>query len=75
VEFSRIIGKRKVPGDLPGTISDREIFWMNSMNQYTTCIPKGIFRYRSHEDANVDMDKWIAMAMAKAMIEGRNESR
>ena len=60
VEFSRVIGRRKTGGTTPGTISKEHMAWMDSMNQYKTRIPKGIFRYRSHEEANNDMEKWLS---------------
>ena len=64
MEFSRVIGRRKTSGVSPGTISKEQMEWMDSMNRYKTCIPKGIFRYKSHYEANIDMDKWLAKTMA-----------
>lgn len=31
----------------------------------TSRVPKGIFRYRSHEEANRDWDRWQAQAIAE----------
>lgn len=64
MEFSRVIGRRKSSGVSPGTISKEQMDWMDSMNSYKICIPRGIFRYKSHEEANVDMEKWLAKTMA-----------
>lgn len=66
MEFTRIIGRKKAHGVAPGTISYEAMEWMDSMNKYKTCIPKGIFRYKSHEEANADMEFWLAKTIAKS---------
>ena len=65
MEFSRVIGRRKTLGVTPGTISNDTIKWMDSMNQYKTRVPKGVFRYKSHEEANIDMDYWLSLTLSK----------
>lgn len=65
MEFSRVIGRRKTLGITPGTISNDTIKWMDSMNQYKTRVPKGVFRYKSHEEANSDMDYWLSQTVSK----------
>jgi len=62
-EFSRVIGRRKVLGVSPGTITKEMMDWMDSMNNYKTRIPKGIFRYKNHEEANKAMDEWLVQTM------------
>jgi hypothetical protein len=39
---------------------------MTQMARYRTRVPKGIFIYRSHEEANRDRDRWIVDAMIEA---------
>lgn len=65
MEFSRVIGRRKTLGTTPGTISIDTIKWMDDMNQYKTRVPKGIFRYKSHEEANRDMEYWLSQTLSK----------
>ena len=36
---------------------------MTRMANYLTCAPKGIFRYKSHEEANRDRDRWQTEAI------------
>ena len=39
---------------------------MTRMASYLTCAPKGVFRYKSHEQANLDREKWqLAAIIAK----------
>jgi hypothetical protein len=39
---------------------------MARMARYRTRVPKGVFIYRSHEEANRDRDRWIVDAMIEA---------
>jgi hypothetical protein len=36
---------------------------MSQMAQYRTRAPKGVFVYRSHEEANQDRERWLIDAM------------
>jgi len=36
---------------------------MTQMAQYRTRAPKGVFHYRSHEEANRDRERWLIDAM------------
>ena len=36
---------------------------MTRMAQYRTRVPKGVFFYASHEEANRDWEKWRALGM------------
>jgi hypothetical protein len=36
---------------------------MKRMAQYRTRAPKGVFHYKSHDDANRDRDRWLTEAM------------
>ena len=67
--FIRIIGRRKTGGITPGIISQEHMDWMDSMKKsIKLCVPKGIFRYKSHDEANADMERWLAKTVAKAPV-------
>jgi len=60
----RIIGRRKTGGITPGIISQEHMDWMDSMKKSIKLrVPKGIFRYKSHEEANADMERWLAKTL------------
>ena len=41
--------------------------WLErQMARYRTRVPKGVFIYRSHDEANRDRDRWIVDAMVEA---------
>jgi len=63
--FARIVGRRvpSPPGTLPSKVA-RDA--MTSMARYRTRAPKGVFRYRSHEEANADRDRWLVEAVVEA---------
>ena len=63
-EFSRIIGHRQTPvwGELRAP-SAEERAWVARMAPARTRVPKGIFRYRSMQEANADWERWQADAM------------
>ena len=42
-----------------------EIEWIRAMSNYRTRVPKGVFRYRSHEEANADWERWHAELVAE----------
>ena len=62
--FIRVVGKRRRPtiGE-PPTLEARRI--MDALPRSGVNAPKGVFFYRSHEEANRDWDKWLANAMAE----------
>lgn len=59
---TRVVGRRQPPppGQAPSQ-SARDA--MTQMAQYRTRAPKGIFHYRSHEEANRDRERWLIDAM------------
>jgi predicted RNase H-like HicB family nuclease len=61
----RTIGKKDRPFGLrPPTIEEME--WVESWaKRYVSRVPKGVFRYKSHEEANADWDKWMAQGSFK----------
>ena len=67
--FLRIVGKRQRPrpGVLPSPAARRA---MGEMAAYRTRAPKGIFLYRSHDEANRDRDLWLMDAMAEKQRHG-----
>jgi hypothetical protein len=64
----RVVGRRSPPpaGELP---SERSREAMTQMAQYRTRAPKGVFHYKSHEDANRDRDRWRVEAIVAKQSE------
>lgn len=65
-EFSRTIGNRQPPpaGYLrPPSAEERA--WVAAMARHRTRVPKGVFRYRSHAEANADWERWQAQGIAE----------
>ena len=62
--FSRIIGHRQTPllGPLRAPNAD-ERAWVARMAPAQTRVPKGIFRYRSAQEASADWERWQADAI------------
>lgn len=65
----RVIGHRR-PRDLGefGPPTDQEQAWLSSFAHRRTRVPKGVFRYRTHEEANADWDRWNAEVVAKTVV-------
>jgi hypothetical protein len=66
----RTIGKRRAPNLADRTRAGHgptpeEIEWISSMSQYRTRVPKGVFRYHSHLEANADWERWHADLVAE----------
>jgi len=62
--FIRVVGKRPRPGfGAPPSAEARRA--MTRMAQYLTRAPKGVFIYRSHEEANRDQERWLIEAMVE----------
>ncbi len=63
-EFARIVGRRATPEPgIPPSEAARAA--MTKMAGYRTRVPKGVFVYRSHEEANRDRDRWLVDAMVE----------
>ena len=66
--FLRTVGRRhhaprstrEVPGSPPPEATRRALA---NMARYSTRVPRGVFIYRSHEEANGDWDRWRQQAM------------
>lgn len=57
----REIGKREQrPTGAARAPTREEREWTERMARHPTRIPKGVFRYRSHEEANRDWEEWHA---------------
>ena len=63
--FLRVVGSRKASpiGQGPPRAS-REA--LAQMARYTTRAPKGVFLYRSHDEANADRERWTVDAIVAA---------
>jgi len=61
-EKMRVVGRRSPPpaGPLPNQAA-RDA--MTARAQYRTRARKGVFHYKSHEEANRDRDRWLTEAM------------
>ncbi len=62
----RVVGNKR-PKEM-GTLrppSAEERAWIRSFAKTRTAVPKGIYRYRSHQEANADWDRWNAELVAK----------
>ena len=64
-EFSRIIGHRQT--HLLGALrapSAEERAWVARVAPAQTRVPKGVFRYRSLQEASADWERWQVDAIA-----------
>jgi hypothetical protein len=59
--FRRVVGKR-IQAHGPG-IRSETVRAMTEMARYITRAPKGVFRYQTHEQANLDRERWTIDAM------------
>lgn len=69
-KFLRVVGKRRPPepGQPPPKASRNA---MTAMARYRTRVPKGVFFYASHEEANRDWERWqIETMMANTKVRG-----
>jgi hypothetical protein len=67
--FLRVVGRRSRPplGEPP---SDEAQQAHASLLQYRTRAPKGIFRYRNHEEMEADRLRWTVEAMVERARHG-----
>lgn len=69
-EFQRIIGRRRQRpvGELrPPTEEERA--WVRTMASRRSRVPKGVFRYRTMEEANADWERWHVELVAEIAAE------
>jgi hypothetical protein len=61
----RVVGRRATP--TPGSPPSKSArAAMTRMAAYRTRVPKGVYIYRTHEEANRDRDRWLVDAMVEA---------
>jgi hypothetical protein len=68
----RSVGVRQSP--IPGPIRSptaQERAWVRQMAQRHTRVPKGVFRYRTMEEANADWERWRAELVAETVATSR----
>ena len=64
----RIAGRRRSP--LPGPVrppTPEEREWVRQMASRRTRVPKGVFRYRTMDEANADWERWRAELVAETV--------
>lgn len=63
-EPTRTVGRRRPPalGSLRVPTAE-ERAWVEAMARRRTRVPRGVFRYASHAEANADWDRWQAAAV------------
>lgn len=63
--FARVVGRRRTRaiGEMPDAATRDALA---QMAHYRTRAPKGVFRYRTHEEANADRDRWTIEAVVDA---------
>ena len=69
-EAMRVVGKRKMP--LPGQNGPSEADVLASQEIAMAAprtAPKGVYRYRSHDEANRDAERWAIDAMVERNLE------
>jgi hypothetical protein len=69
-EAMRVVGKRKMP--LPGQNGPSEADVLASQEIAMAAprtAPKGVYRYRSHDEANRDAERWLIDAMVERNLE------
>jgi hypothetical protein len=64
-KFARVVGRRARPAiGAPPSRAARDA--LAAMARYRTRAPKGVFVYRSHQEANADRDQWTVEAIVAA---------
>ncbi len=67
--FARVIGRRRrAPIGRPPPPETTAA--LAEMARYLTRAPKGVFVYRSHEEANADRDRWLVSAIVARKTDG-----
>lgn len=66
--IARTVGRRQpAPVGMPPSPEAR--FALDSFARRLTRVPKGVFRYASHEEMARDRERWTAQAMAATVRE------
>ena len=62
----RIVGSRKAPNvGLRGPTDDEIRASVESAERSPRPVPRGVYRYRNHAEANAAMDRWIVNGMVE----------
>jgi hypothetical protein len=62
----RIVGKRRFPPlGLRGPTDAEILASTDSSLQAPRVVPKGVYRYRTHAEANAAMDRWVVDGMVE----------
>ncbi len=66
----RVVGKRELPpvglrGPTPAEIEAS----VENARFAPRVVPKGVYRYRTHAEANADMERWIVDGMVERSLE------
>jgi len=72
LDFHRVIGRRRQRpiGELrPPTAEERA--WVRAMASRRSRVPKGVFRYRTMEEANADWERWHVALLAESAAESK----
>lgn len=60
----RVVGRRQLPAvGLRGPTPDEVRASVENALRAPRVIPKGVYRYRTHAEANADMDRWTTDAL------------
>ena len=60
----RVVGRRCFPPvGLRGPTADEITASIESSARAPRVVPKGVYRYRTHAEANADTDRWAAEAL------------
>jgi hypothetical protein len=66
----RIVGRRRAPlVGLRGPTPDEIAASVDHARRAPRVIPKGVYRYRCHAEANADMERWTVDGIVKRALE------
>lgn len=61
----RVVGRKSRQITEGAAVTDADIAWTKRMSGCTRA-PKGIFRYKNHDEANKDRERWAVEAVVAA---------
>jgi hypothetical protein len=66
----RVVGKRRMPLPGPNGPSEADVAASQEIAMAAPrTAPKGVYRYRSHDEANRDAERWVIDAMVERNLE------
>jgi len=70
MKIRRAVGRRRQRPQGPiSPPTPEEIAWTRRMAMKRTKVPKGVFRYRTIEEANLDWERWHVELVAETIRE------